>query len=123
MNKPKRPYTVSWKVKRNQMKRALAWKLRWQTQPVFMRQNLDSLIKRNTDLGKKNRETLREFMATAPRIIPIGEVRKVIKAQWLAKGYEITATQVESKRIKLWRHGLLKFDDLTLAWTNFACID
>jgi hypothetical protein len=88
-----------------------------------MRANLDSLIKRNTDLGKKNRDTLREYMATAPRIILIGEVRKVIKAQWLAKGYDITPTQVESKRIKLWRHGLLKFDETTLAWTNFACID
>jgi hypothetical protein len=123
MNKDKRKYVRSWKVKRNQIRIASQWKARWQSEPVFMRANLNSLIKRNTDLGKRNREMLIEMMQGAPRIIKTGELRDVIRRQWNEKGYALTTEQVERKRVKLWRHGLLKFDDLTLAWTNFACID
>ena len=123
MNKDKRKYARSWKVKRNQIRIAGEWKQRWQSEPVFMRANLDSLIKRNTDLGKRNRDMLIEMMQGAPRIIKTGELRDIIRKQWNEKGYALTPDQTESKRVKLWRHGLLKFDHLTLAWTNFACID
>jgi hypothetical protein len=123
MNKDKRKYARSWKVKRNQIRIASEWKQRWQTEPVFMRSNLDSLIRRNTDLGKRNRDMLIEMMQGAPRIIKTGELRDVIRKQWNEKGYSLTTEQVERKRVKLWRHRLLKFDHLTLAWTNFACID
>jgi len=64
-----------------------------------------------------------EMMQGAPRIIKTGELRDVIRKQWNEKGYSLTTEQVERKRVKLWRHRLLKFDHLTLAWTNFACID
>ena len=123
MNKEKRKYVRSWKVKRNQIRIASQWKARWKTEPVFMRANLDSLIKRNTDLGKRNRDMLIEMMQRAPRIIKTGELRDIIRRQWNEKGYALTTEQVERKRVKLWRHGLLKFDEATLAWTNFACID
>lgn len=123
MNKQKRQYATSWKVKRNQIRIASQWKARWQTQPIFMRANLNSLIKRNTDLGIKNKGMLIEYMQTAPRIIKTSELRDVIRKQWNEKGYVLTPDEIESKRVKLWRHGLIKFDEATLTWTNFACID
>ena len=64
-----------------------------------------------------------EYMQGAPRIIKTGELRAVIKKQWSEKGYALTPEQTERKRVKLWRHGLLVYNQLTLAWTNFACID
>lgn len=116
-------YRVSWAVKRNQIRRALAWKLRWQTQPELMRSNLDSLIKRNKDLGRKSREILNEYMSNAPRLIPTGEIRTIIKAQWLAKGYNLSPKEIETRRIKLWRKGLIKYDEPNAQWINFSCIE
>jgi hypothetical protein len=64
-----------------------------------------------------------EYMSSAPRHIPSGEIRSVIKAQWLAKGYNLNPKDIETRRIKLWRKGLIKYDEQKGHWINLSCID